>query len=59
MEISKKEIQFVVLNLPTNKTPGPDGLARGFYLTLKAEAMLTLHRVSQQIKEVKMLFNSL
>jgi hypothetical protein len=49
----------VVLNLPTNKTPGPDGLARGFYLTLKAEAMLTLHRVSQQIKEVKMLFNSL
>ena len=40
--ISRKEIESLLKNLPTNKSPGPDGFSGKIYQTFKAELKPTM-----------------
>jgi hypothetical protein len=42
--------KFLVINLPTKKTPGPDGITREFYQTFSEEIVTLLHKLSHEIK---------
>ena len=50
-QIKADEIEAVIKNLPTHKSPGPDGFTGEFYKALKEELTSILHRQFQKIQE--------
>ena len=48
--LSTKEIEYVVKNLPTKKTPDLNGLMGEFYLTLKEEIITILCKFFKKIE---------
>ena len=56
--VTSTEIETVVKNLPTNKSPGPDGFTGEFYQTITEELTPILLKVFQTIAEGGTLLNS-